>query len=432
MKKITVKLALFFILLLCISSLLSFCLSLFFSGSTVREMKQNQAAIADILQKLNEETDLTAPQIIRLTQSSMYDITLLDNLDQFNLTACELKRLNNNQPVFLKHGRFKGIFTILKLGTAYVKISQAHNNTVLAVTASRLWLAVLFSIIIGALLVSLLTKSVVNPILRLNEAIQEVTKGNFDVELVTKREDEIAQLTKNFNKMTRELKNFEYLRKDFITNISHEFKTPLASIQGYAKLLQNPQITREERLEYTTIIMEEAKRLVNLSSNMLKISKLESQEIVDKINPFFLDEQIRKSILILEPAWSKKNIEFDIELEKTKYWGDEELLQQVWLNLLDNAIKFTDQAGRISVTLQQQSEAIEVKISDNGIGMSAETIEHIFEKFYQGDTTQTTAGRGLGLSLVRRILDLYGGDIKVESKLHEGSTFTVVLPVAAA
>ncbi|NLZ92524.1 MAG: HAMP domain-containing histidine kinase [Firmicutes bacterium] len=431
MKKITVKLAVFFILLLSISSLLSFCLSIFFSGSTISEMKQNQAAIADILLELSENTNLTSSQIVKMVQSSMYDITLLDNIEELNLASDEFNKLNNKQMVFLYRNRLKNVFTILKLGDSYVKISQPTNNTILAVTASRLWLAGLFYVVIGTLLVSLLAKSVVNPVLQLNKAVQEVAKGNFDIEVTNQREDEIGQLTKNFNKMTRELKNFEYLRKDFATNVSHEFKTPLASIYGYAKLLQNPKLTAEESTEYTTIIMEEAKRLANLSSNMLKISNLESQEIVDKRSLFSLDEQIRKSILILEPAWSKKNIEFEIELEKVMYLGDEEMLQQVWLNLLDNAIKFTDRAGVITVTLQQKDKAIEVKVSDNGIGMSADTMKHIFEKFYQGDSNRATEGRGLGLSLVRRILDLYNADIRVESKLHEGSTFTITLPVAA-
>ena len=431
MKKITVKLAVFFILLLSISSLLSFCLSIFFSGSTISEMKQNQAAIADILLELSENTNLTSSQIVKMVQSSMYDITLLDNIEELNLASDEFNKLNNKQMVFLYRNRLKNVFTILKLGDSYVKISQPTNNTILAVTASRLWLAGLFYVVIGTLLVSLLAKSVVNPVLQLNKAVQEVAKGNFDIEVTNQREDEIGQLTKNFNKMTRELKNFEYLRKDFATNVSHEFKTPLASIYGYAKLLQNPKLTAEESTEYTAIIMEEAKRLANLSSNMLKISNLESQEIVDKRSLFSLDEQIRKSILILEPAWSKKNIEFEIELEKVMYLGDEEMLQQVWLNLLDNAIKFTDRAGVITVTLQQKDKAIEVKVSDNGIGMSADTMKHIFEKFYQGDSNRATEGRGLGLSLVRRILDLYNADIRVESKLHEGSTFTITLPVAA-
>ena len=408
-----------------------FCLSIFFSGSTISEMKQNQAAIADILLELSENTNLTSSQIVKMVQSSMYDITLLDNIEELNLASDEFNKLNNKQMVFLYRNRLKNVFTILKLGDSYVKISQPTNNTILAVTASRLWLAGLFYVVIGALLVSLLAKSVVNPVLQLNKAVQEVAKGNFDIEVTNQREDEIGQLTKNFNKMTRELKNFEYLRKDFATNVSHEFKTPLASIYGYAKLLQNPKLTAEESTEYTTIIMEEAKRLANLSSNMLKISNLESQEIVDKRSLFSLDEQIRKSILILEPAWSKKNIEFEIELEKVMYLGDEEMLQQVWLNLLDNAIKFTDRAGVITVTLQQKDKAIEVKVSDNGIGMSADTMKHIFEKFYQGDSNRATEGRGLGLSLVRRILDLYNADIRVESKLHEGSTFTITLPVAA-
>ena len=233
------------------------------------------------------------------------------------------------------------------------------------------------------------------------------------IQIENHRDDEIGQLTKNFNKMIRELKNIEYLRKDFITNVSHEFKTPLASIQGFAKLLMSESLPDEERKEYAAIILEEASRLTNLSSNILKITKLENQEIVEKRTLFPLDEQIRKSILLLEPAWSKKNIEFDLDLEKSQFSGDEELLQQVWINLLDNAIKFSNESGIISVRLRQNKKNVTVEIADNGIGMNEETKKRLFEKFYQGDKSR--GGRGLGLSLVKRILDLYGGKISVES-----------------
>ena len=184
------------------------------------------------------------------------------------------------------------------------------------------------------------------------------------------------------------------------------------SIQGFAKLLMSESLPDEERKEYAAIILEEASRLTNLSSNILKITKLENQEIVEKRTLFPLDEQIRKSILLLEPAWSKKNIEFDLDLEKSQFSGDEELLQQVWINLLDNAIKFSNESGIISVRLRQNKKNVTVEIADNGIGMNEETKKRLFEKFYQGDKSR--GGRGLGLSLVKRILDLYGGKISVE------------------
>jgi len=268
------------------------------------------------------------------------------------------------------------------------------------------------------------------PILKLSSATKEVAKGNFDVQVENNSDDEVGQLTKNFNKMIRELKSIEYLRKDFINSVSHEFKTPIASIQGFAKLLQKGNLSKEEEQEYADIIVEETTRLSKLSSNILRLSSLENQEMLEKKTVFSLDEQIRKIILLLEHKWSNKNIDFDIELDEIQYHGDEELLQQVWINLLDNAIKFSNTNSSIIVRLYRTASAAKLEISDTGIGMSEETMLRIFERFYQGDKAHSYDGNGLGLSLVKRILDLCNGSIHVKSKLHEGSTFTVELPVA--
>jgi len=229
--------------------------------------------------------------------------------------------------------------------------------------------------------------------------------------------------------MTRELKGIEYLRKDFINSVSHEFKTPIASIQGFAKLLQKGNLSEEEKQEYTNIIVEETSRLSNLSSNILKLSKLENQEMIDRKAIFSLDEQIRRSILLLEHEWSKKNICFDIELDSVKFPGDEELLQQVWINLLGNAIKFSNDNSSITVRLHGSASFVKVKITDTGIGMSEEIQPRIFEKFYQGHKSHSYDGNGLGLPLVKRILDLCDGKIHVQSSLGKGSTFIVQLPL---
>jgi signal transduction histidine kinase len=264
----------------------------------------------------------------------------------------------------------------------------------------------------------------------LNRAVQEVAKGNFDVKVDNKSTDEVGQLTKNFNKMAMELKRIEYLRKDFINSVSHEFKTPLASIQGFAKLLQKGNLSEVEKQEYADIIVEETDRLSRLSSNILRLSSLDNKEIIDRTTLFSLDEQIRKVILLLEHEWNKKNIDFDIELDEIQYQGDEELLQQVWINLLNNAIKFSNANSSITVRSNKTASTVNIEISDTGIGMSEETMLRIFERFYQGDQAHSNDGNGLGLSLVKRILDLCNGSIHVKSKLNEGSTFTVELPIA--
>ncbi|AKL96016.1 heme sensor protein HssS [Clostridium aceticum] len=429
MKKVTLKLALFFIVLICTSSTLSFVVSTLYTKNIENEIQLSQKEIAISILELQKKTDLTIEEILNIMPASMYEISRIENIEEMEITEGKLKKLENNKTIFVTEGRFHDPVTILMVDEAYIQISLYPHNTVFKIVASRIWLSLLLYVTIGALLVTLLAKRAVKPILKLTAATQEVAKGNFDIQVVNKSCDEIGQLTQHFNKMTRELRNIEHLRKDFITNVSHEFKTPIASIQGFAKLLQKGNLSEMEREEYTNIIVEETTRLSNLSSNILKLSKLENQEILEKKAVFSLDEQIRKSVLLLEYQWSKKNIEFDIHLDKVSYQGDEELLQQVWINLIDNAIKFSHSNSTINIQLKQIDEIIKVKIIDQGIGMKKETMDRVFEKFYQGDKSHSHEGNGLGLPLVKRILDLYGGNICVESKPDQGAVFIVELPL---
>ena len=428
MKKISVKLGLFFVALILISSILSFFVSILFTNGISNEIKQNQEAIALSMRDLNQKTDMTLDEIIGIASNSMYDIRKVEDPQTIEVSTEELNRVNNHEIVTLSRFKFHGNATMLLVDDSYILIKLYPNNTIFRIVGSRVWFTLLSLLIIGALLIALFVKKVVEPVIKLNWATQEVAKGNFDIQIEHHSDDEVGQLTDNFNKMIKELQSIEYLRKDFVTNVSHEFKTPIASIQGFAKLLQKGNLSTQEKQEYTSIIVEETTRLSNLSSNILKMSKLENQEIVEKKTEFSLDEQIRKSILLLEHEWSKKNIELDIELDKVDYLGDEELLEQVWLNLLGNAIKFSPPDSRIAISLVQTPSATQVKITDYGPGMSEETRTRIFEKFFQGDKTHSHEGSGLGLSLVKRILDLYGGKIHVQSNIHDGSTFTVELP----
>lgn len=287
-----------------------------------------------------------------------------------------------------------------------------------------------FSIILATLITSLTGKKVTNPVTELINATQKVAKGDFSVRVKEeKRMPEWNKLAHNFNQMVQELSGIETLRNDFVATVSHEFKTPLTAIEGYATLLRNKDITAEEYDEYTKMIIEAAGQLSTLSGNILKIIKLENQQILSELNLFVLDEQIRQAILLLEKQWSEKDLQLDIDLDPVKYYGSEELLMQVWLNILGNAIKFTDNGGIIRIYLRQTTEKVIVAISDNGCGMSEDTIKHIFEKFHQGDHTRSIEGNGLGLTLVKRIIDLCHGSIQVTSNLGIGSCFTVCLPI---
>ena len=216
------------------------------------------------------------------------------------------------------------------------------------------------------------------------------------------------------------------MRTDFIANVSHELKTPLAVMGNYATMLQRPGITEEERQEYAKAISEAARKLAQLITNILKLNKLENQQIFPQPKEFDLGEQLCESLLVFEDAWEAKNLNIETDIqENVRIRSDPELLSLVWNNLISNAVKFTPEGGTVAVSLQAEDDRITVSVSDTGCGMTADTGMHIFEKFYQGDTSHATQGNGLGLPLVKRVMDILRGEISVESVCGEGSTFTV-------
>jgi len=290
----------------------------------------------------------------------------------------------------------------------------------------------MISIIIGTVITAVIGKKILSPLVQFSEALMEVGKGNFNIRLSEDKNklyvQELKSMSHNFNIMVNELNNIETFRSDFIANVSHEFKTPLASIDGYTMLLQDSNLTEEEKNKYIEKILNNTKRLSSLVYTILQISKLENQGIIAEKRKFKLDEDFRQILLFLEPKWASKNIDLDIDLDETHFHGNEELLAQVWVNILDNAIKFTPNDGTIACTLKQSEGLITVTISDDGEGMPEDVQKHIFDKFYQGDKSHSAEGNGLGLALVKRIVDLCGGTIEVQSEYGKGSTFTVKLP----
>ena len=290
-------------------------------------------------------------------------------------------------------------------------------------------LTFLISALVGTIIILIVVRGIVKPIKRISNASKEVAKGNFDIEVKIKSADEIGQLTADFNTMAKELKNIDLLHKDFVSNVSHEFKTPITSIKGFAKLIREGQLSSDQLKEYSDIIVNESERLSLLSSNLLKLSELDSKMIREQASEFSLDEQLRKTVLILEVQWEKKEIEFDIDLEEIAIMGDKHLLQEVWLNLIQNAIKFSNQKGVIKIGLRKNGDMINVIISDNGIGIADEDKRRIFERFYKGDKSRSKDGNGLGLVIVKKIIELSNGKIHFESEPGKGSTFIVELPL---
>lgn len=288
----------------------------------------------------------------------------------------------------------------------------------------------IFSIAVNMLFYRLLLRKPIGAIEQLSDATKEIAKGNYDVNLEEdSRVEELRTMAHNFNLMAAELQSTEILRQDFVANVSHEFKTPLASLEGYATLLQSRNLSEEKRTEYLSKILISTRRLNDLTGNILLLSRLENQQLEVKKELFSLDEQIREIVLVLEHQWSEKNLDLDIDLDSVDFLGSRELLWEVWQNLIGNAIKFTPAEGTISLRLTEDASGVTAIVSDTGIGMDEETIGRIFEKFYQGDRSHASGGNGLGLPLAREIVALHGGTISVESAPEAGSRFTVFLPI---
>lgn len=273
-------------------------------------------------------------------------------------------------------------------------------------------------------------RSKLKPINDLVQAMREVSQGDFSVRVDAEDvSGDMGRLVSSFNDMASELGGLELFRKDFINNFSHEFKTPIVSIKGFARQLERDDLTEAQRREYLDIIISESDRLANMSGNVLLLSKLENQTIVTDKTVYRLDEQLRKCILLMEKQWTAKDLELDLDLEELSFKGNEEMVQHVWVNLLGNAIKFSPDGGTLSVKLHRDGDSAVVSVGDTGPGMDDATRRRIFEKFYQGDTAHAAEGNGLGLSLVKRIVDLCQGRVEVQSAPGEGSVFTVTLPI---
>ena len=290
-----------------------------------------------------------------------------------------------------------------------------------------IWL-VLFSIVIGITISTVVNVLLLHPIVKLNRAMRKVAEGDFSIRLHTGSQiTEIRDTYHSFNLMVEELGATETLQSDFVSNVSHEFKTPINAIEGYATLLQGSEADPQQQ-EYIDRILLNTRRLSALVGNILLLSKVTSRAIPVSAAPYRLDEQIRQAILLLEPRWSEKNIDFDVELEEVTWTGNEGLMQHVWSNLLTNAIKFNPQDGLIALRLRREARRVVFTIDDQGPGIPEDQQRHIFNRFYQLDSSHTQEGNGLGLALCKQIVDSSGGEISVMNLPGGGCRFTVIFP----
>ena len=324
---------------------------------------------------------------------------------------------------------------LLVIGIPIVVLSRTGIMTVffdsmLDVYAVLILIAV--SLLIGAGITYFLGRLMMKPMNRIISAMGQVASGNYKVRLdlgdgILGRNTSIREFTQSFNVMAEELDHTEILRSDFVNNFSHEFKTPIVSIAGFAKLLRRGNLTETQKEEYAAIIEEESMRLSAMATAMLSLTRIENQTILTDVTAFNLSEQIRGSVLLLEEKWSKKRLDLDMDFDEVQILANEELLKQVWINLLDNAVKFADVGGTLGVSIRQADGWISVAVSNTGSTISAQDQARIFNKFYQADTSHSGEGSGIGLAIVKKIVDLHKGSIGISCP--DGRTvFTVALP----
>ena len=317
------------------------------------------------------------------------------------------------------------VFLLVKSGMLYVAGEAVpHSGSLIVFNA-------LISVPIGALVSVAMVKFPLKPVRNLIDGMDALAAGDFKIRMnagsIMRRYPAFRDVSDSFNKMAEELESTEMLRSDFINNFSHEFKTPIVSIAGFAKLLKRGNLTQEQQQEYLSIIEEESMRLSYMATNVLSLTKVENQTILTDVTEFNLSEQIRSCILMLERKWDSKNLDLQLEFGEHQVRANEELLKQVWINLLDNAIKFTPDGHTVQVRISESEGSLLVAIMNTGSEISPGDQKKIFHKFYQADQSHATQGNGVGLAVVKRIVELHGGEISVSSE-NEVTVFTVQLP----
>lgn len=309
------------------------------------------------------------------------------------------------------------------ISTDVLHISNAYINSEVQFLGT-----LLIALIILLILFSVIYRKRKRELILLTEGIGKVAKGDFSTRISYNKRDSMAHVYQDFNRMIAELESVQVLRSDFINSFSHEFKTPIASINGFSSLMLQKELSREEQVTYLKIIVEESERLSKMTSNTILLTKLSDREVVSKVETYDIGEQLRQCSILLSHQWMEKELVFNGEFPEVQYTGKRELLQHLWINLLSNAIKYTPRGGEISVDLTQKGDQIIARVADTGVGMDEKTVNHIYDAYFQGDVAHANPGLGLGLSIVKQIVNLCGGRIEVKSKLGEGSTFTVYLP----
>lgn len=399
-------------------------------GSISSDLSAKEHEVAVYLLGLVQKTELATEEMLSVAANDTLVMEVVPRADS-GLSAEQLEQLLQGELVTVTYDFTSMPATYVLLENDMVAIRPARDFSLFRSILPRIGYTALLSLVLFALLSVLVSFSVSRPVTQLTAATRRIKEGDFTVRLPDSKQGEMGELMRSFNSMTEELSRTAYLQKDFISSISHEFRTPIASIKGFARLLQMPGVDENARQEYVELIAQESDRLSRLSNTLLRLSALERQMAPASLSTFRLDEQLRQVILQLEPAWAPQEIGWQLELEPVTIESDGEMLVQVWINLIQNAVKFSEKGSTIEIAATMTDKA-QVSITDHGIGMSEETLSRMFDRFYQGDTSRSKEGVGLGLCLVKRIVDILGGSIRVRSAQGQGSTFRVTLPLHQA
>lgn len=414
------------VIVACVLSLL--CAYTYSRSRLCAEIADSEYDLAVSLLELRQKTTLPLSEMIDMAGRDDLTVQLIGDVSLW-LTPYEQSKLEEKTILTLFNGLSSMPVTYLKIDGNILRIFTPRKFNVFITAFMRIGMfGILFPVIF--LVFSVLSAWRVSlPVSRLTQATQRVSAGDFSVKLPEDREDEIGTLIRSFNSMTEALERSSWLQKDFIASVSHEFRTPIASIKGYAHMLQMPGLDEEKRNEYVQVIAQESDRLSRLSETLLRLTALEQQPLPASLSEVQLDEQLREVIVRLEPIWSAKNMPLDLHLDAVRIQTDADLLVQVWINLIQNAIKFSGEGGPLEITVRR-TDAAEVEITDHGIGMDEATLSRVFDRFYQADSSRSHEGVGLGLCLVKRILDILGGEIKIRSQKGAGTTVRVRLPLS--
>ncbi|OAX45001.1 sensor histidine kinase [Paenibacillus sp. AD87] len=447
-KTLYVRIIFTFLVVIIFSLLSSFLIGLFLFKKEVNHLGQNDMiATGEEMIRLYEQTHPEDREafIKSMVKISTYPIHLYDvsgNVTYYDLDntetvqiAPEVVQMVLQGQVYRSPAEVDQTFIGLPFPfqgepqAVFMQYSPQNENII----NRMVLLILLLALFIGSLCIFIAARYLVKPIQILTRATKQLAKGDFDVEIQTKRVDEMGALTHSFNEMASELKQLEQMRQDFVSNVSHEIQTPLTSISGFAMAMKNSNLVAEDdRNYYLDIIITESGRLSRLSNNLLELASLESDHHPFEAATFNLDEQIRQIIVTCEPQWSTKNIQVHLELaEPIQVTADRDQLNQVWMNLLGNSIKFTPAGGHIHIRTHQVENEILITITDTGIGIAPEQLDYVFDRFYKTDLSRnrSISGNGLGLAIVKKIVMLHHGTVEMKSQEGEGTTVLVHLPI---